>query len=195
MVLVVGDDDLAPTAAAACDRVAATCRLARDGEEASLLLASTIFAAMIIIGSDDESIWDLVDEARRRCAGLPILIVVAENQWEHVALAFRAGVSVLPAPALARELTSDVSLFVGRSLSHLDGDAHLVRSVAQRHHLSARQRDILLMTLRGVPRPELAVKLGVAENTIKTHVRRLLSKCDAASLEELRRRIHAAPMA
>ncbi len=41
----------------------------------------------------------------------------------------------------------------------------------------------------GVPRERLAIELGVSENTLKTHVRSMLQKCNETRIESLARAV------
>jgi len=52
--------------------------------------------------------------------------------------------------------------------------------------LSARQQEIAALVCLNYTSPQIAVRLGIAETTIKTHVRHILGKFDASSRQELR---------
>jgi DNA-binding NarL/FixJ family response regulator len=55
---------------------------------------------------------------------------------------------------------------------------------SQTNLLSPREHDILLMLSQGIKTAEIAAKLVISENTVKTHVRRILHKLDAANRSE-----------
>lgn len=51
--------------------------------------------------------------------------------------------------------------------------------------LSPQEARILALAVDGVPRRYVATELGLTENTVKTHVRRLLRKVGGKSLAEV----------
>ena len=71
-----------------------------------------------------------------------------------------------------------------------DGEAQLHPAVAARlmeefsdterpvaeEALTAREREVLLLIARGLPNKQIALELGIAEKTVKTHVSSILSK-------------------
>ena len=177
---------------AACERSSKTTlrRLDEAGARDAFSIAAGRSPDALILTSQPLP-WTLVTLARARMLLLPILAFVERDAWGEVERAFREQITVLPTSTAEDTVTSDVALFLGRALGDRHGDFLLAASITSRAGLSERQRDILFLTLRGVARPHLATELGVSENTIKTHVRRLLSKCEASSLEALRFRLRA----
>lgn len=51
--------------------------------------------------------------------------------------------------------------------------------------VSARERDVLLLVLRGYSTPRIADKLSISENTAKTHLRHLYAKLGVGSRQQL----------
>jgi DNA-binding NarL/FixJ family response regulator len=68
----------------------------------------------------------------------------------------------------------------------------LARFVAA-HALPPSERQIVEALARGTPRSELASELGLAENSIKTLVRRLLARTELATLDEVLRALLRGP--
>ena len=53
--------------------------------------------------------------------------------------------------------------------------------------LSAREQEIAALVCLNYTSGQIAARLGIAESTVKTHVRNVLAKFDARSRQELRR--------
>jgi DNA-binding NarL/FixJ family response regulator len=75
-------------------------------------------------------------------------------------------------------------------------DEHVNRYVAQRlaeshintgaeSQLSRREREVFPLILDGLMNKEIAVRLGISERTVKSHVSSILRKCGVASRLEL----------
>jgi DNA-binding NarL/FixJ family response regulator len=62
---------------------------------------------------------------------------------------------------------------IGRLATEPEPDPAADRRVRQ---LTPRERDVLLLIARGLTNAEIATNLGVEESTVKTHVKRILSK-------------------
>ncbi len=80
--------------------------------------------------------------------------------------------------------------YVARGLALDDVFAALHRestiaSLFARYRLTARQRAVAWMAVAGMRRDEMAVRLGVSCNTVKTHARRLLQRSGASRLSDL----------
>jgi DNA-binding NarL/FixJ family response regulator len=134
---------------------------------------------------------ELLEDARRVGHPAPCLIATTTPTPSLLNRAHLLGASCVALP----EISANVCAFVERALSaRASADArlaHRARSLADRVGLTPREREILELVARGAPRRILARRLGVSENTLKTHVKRLLAKAGDDSLEELARRLHA----
>lgn len=91
------------------------------------------------------------------------------------------------------EILEHVESFVRRTLAGAGAQHERTRRAledfAVRHHLTRRELDVVELAILGVPRERLALELGVSENTVKTLVRRLLSRCDESSLDDVVRAV------
>ncbi len=123
---------------------------------------------------------ELLAWMRSALAGIEVLVLSADL---NPCLSSRA--FLLGAPLVYKPASLDV---IRRFASETSASALLrtARDFAVAHRLSPRQTDLLLHLVRGTPRKSLAPVLEVEENTVKTMVRQILEKTDAASLDELR---------
>jgi len=122
-------------------------------------------------------------------AGTKVLILTTFDADEYVYAALRAGVSGF----LLKDSPADQLVTAVRSLAA--GDALIDPAVTRRliarfamtdprpsqlpdelRTLTAREREVLRLVARGLSNLEIAGELVVAENTVKTHVSRILTK-------------------
>ena len=55
--------------------------------------------------------------------------------------------------------------------------------------LTPHQRDVLLVSMSSLSRASAAAQLGISEQTLKSHIKVILRKCDALSLGSLAQHI------
>ncbi|MFC4048618.1 response regulator [Actinomadura syzygii] len=129
-------------------------------------------------------------EATRRITGSRVLILTTFDLDQYVYAALRGGASgFLLKDAPPRDLLDAIRI-VDR------GDALLSPSITRRligaftarpsppdpgslPHLTARERDVLLLVADGLSNAEIAAELGIAPGTVRAHVAALLSKLKA----------------
>ena len=85
--------------------------------------------------------------------------------------------------------TDNVAKFIQRALqrsSSVDKERlqGVVAQITREQRLSAREAQILIFAVEGVPRRHIADVLGVSENTVKSQVRSLLEKVGKQTLSE-----------
>ena len=86
-----------------------------------------------------------------------------------------------PGPSLPATSGADETAEVG-------GEADLAQrcsSLAQQKGLSPRETDVLLLLARGYGSTHIANKLGISENTVRTHVRHIYEKLGVGGREAL----------
>ena len=131
-------------------------------------------------------------EATRRLAGGPkILILTTFDLDDYVYEALRAGASgFLLKDAPAADLINAVRVVAaGEALLAPSVTRRLIAEFAARSHgdrprpaalnaLTPRETDVLRLIARGLSNQEIAAELVVAEQTVKSHVGRILTKFD-----------------
>ncbi len=139
------------------DGIEATRQLAEPGEGGPRILILTTFDL-------DDYVYDAL------CAGASGFLlkdVTAERLFEAVRV-IAAGEALL-APAVTRRLISEFSRIRPRQATPLTAMAAL-------RELTPRETEVLRLIAEGLSNPEIAARLVVTEETVKTHVSRVLGK-------------------
>jgi DNA-binding NarL/FixJ family response regulator len=137
------------------DGIAATREIVRMAPDSRVLMLTTF--------SDD----DYILGALRAGASGFLLKRTQPEQLIAGIHTIAAGDSLL-SPSVTRTV-------IGRLAHEPDPDPAADRRLRQ---LTPRERDVLLLIARGLTNAEIAVHLTVEESTVKTHVKRILSKLD-----------------
>jgi two-component system, NarL family, response regulator LiaR len=126
-------------------------------------------------------------ELRERVPGTRAIVLTSFLDDERLLPAMRAGAagyllkSVQP-PELARAVRAAVA---GEALIDPAVAARLVERLEDDRHeradqLTPRERDVLALIGRGYANKRIAIELGIAEKTVKTHVSHVLAKLGVA---------------
>ncbi|MFD4561729.1 response regulator [Streptomyces sp. NPDC058469] len=126
-----------------------------DGVDAPRILILTTFDL-------DEYVYDAL---RAGASGFLLKEVTAERLFEAVRVV--AAGDALLAPGITRRLISEFALMPARP------DASPPPGMKA---LTAREREVLLLVAEGLSNPEIGARLVVGEETVKTHVSRILGK-------------------
>ena len=137
------------------DGIEATRQLAGSGAGGPRILILTTFDL-------DEYVYDAL---RAGASGFLLKDVTAERLFDAVRV-IAAGDALL-APAVTRRLISEFALL------HPKPDAPSTAALAS---LTPRETQVLRLVAEGLSNPEIAARLVVTEETVKTHVSRVLSK-------------------
>lgn len=126
--------------------------------------------------------------------GAPILVVTRDRSSADVLAAIRAGASgFLYGKDLARrllpaidELLDGGAPFSTDAVKVLMGEVRAGITSLRRHgpRLTPREREVLEQLARGLTYDQVAMVLGVSGNTVRTHVRTIYEKLDAATRTE-----------
>ena len=144
---------------------------------------------VVDLGLPDGSGLSLVSEVRARNAQLPVLILTGTAAPELINAAFALRADYLCKPGTREDFVA----FIRRALLAGQGGQQkidvIVEELVVTKGLSAQEAAILRRAAADRPRSTLAATLNVNENTLKTQIRALLRKCEAATLDELVRQI------
>jgi DNA-binding NarL/FixJ family response regulator len=152
------------------------------------------------LGLPDGSGIELIGEARRRHPKLLALVITVFGDEPHVVAAIEAG-------AMGYLLKDGTADYIGSSILEMIGGGspisppiarHLLRrfrsgepppaepapDVSTALRLSDRERDVLMLIVKGFSYAEIANLLGVSAHTVTTHVRGIYKKLEVHSRGE-----------
>ena len=136
-----------------------------DGIEATRQLAADDFAPKVLILTTFDLDEYVFDALRAGASGFLLKDVTAERLFEAVRVV-AAGEALL-APAVTRRLISEFAKT--RRPASVTAPAALAA-------LTPRETEVLRLVAEGLSNPEIAARLVVTEETVKTHVSRVLAK-------------------
>jgi DNA-binding NarL/FixJ family response regulator len=136
------------------DGIEATRQLVQSGDDAPRILILTTF-------DFDDYVYDAL---RAGASGFLLKDVTRERLFDAVRV-IAAGDALL-APAVTRRL-------IGEFARQRSAPAETPASLAE---LTARETEVLRLLAEGLSNPEIAARLVVSEETVKTHVSRVLGK-------------------
>jgi DNA-binding NarL/FixJ family response regulator len=133
-----------------------------DGIEATRMIASEGLARVLMLTTFD--LDEYVYEALRAGASGFLLKDAPAARLVEAVRVVAAGDALL-APSVTRRLIEDFARHPDR-----------LRKPVSLHGLTARETEVLLLIAQGLTNQEIAAELSVAEQTVKTHVGRILGK-------------------
>jgi DNA-binding NarL/FixJ family response regulator len=179
-VLVLEDDtDLSRCLARICVGSGFHPRLESSARAALAVLSSEHCAAIIDLVVADGPGFDVVEQAV--WLGVPCLILTGSTSSEHINRAQYLGVEFACKPADRQ----NIERFLARAARHLGKVEDVVAHISTRHNLTPAQRRLIDAALESSSHETLSERLGISTNTIKTHVRHILARTGAESLEQL----------
>jgi two-component system, NarL family, response regulator LiaR len=169
----------------------ALCGEAESGEEAVRLcaeLSPDVVLMDLMLGElDGASATRLI---RQDCPEVQVIALTSFREDTLVQRALQAGaISYLLKNVSADELAAAIrAAHAGQSTLAPEAMAALLNaasdSPALGHDLTARERDVLALMVKGLSNTEIAERLIVSQSTIKTHVSSILTKLGASSRTE-----------
>ena len=138
-----------------------------DGIEATRLLTSAASRPRVLVLTTfdlDEYVYDALQAG---ASGFLLKDVTAERLFDAVRV-IAAGEALL-APAITKRLIGEFARQRPRPVDPAQGNGRLAA-------LTPRETEVLRLMAGGLSNPEIAKRLVVTEETVKTHVSRVLSK-------------------
>jgi len=183
-VLLVEDDEVAgDTLCSGLQGLNVACTWVRTIEDARRVLERRTFDAIvtdIMLGPDTPNGLELVKELQP--SGAPVLVITAFADLNRVKEALNHGATfLLEKPFRAEELTHALSQFWDEPR----GLGHFVERALDRAELTAKERDVARLLLKGLSTKEMAGVTGNTEKTLKHHIASIFHKFDVASRAEL----------
>lgn len=146
------------------------------------LSAGECAALLVDVELPDGSGLELARSARSRDERLPILVFTGRDDRHLANEAQLVGVEFLYKPVTP----ASIGAFLQRALSRRERPGLFVEraahALADHAGLTRAERQVLLEAARNPQREDLAERLGVSKNTLKSHVRHLLGKTGHDSL-------------
>lgn len=165
---------------------------AADGEAAIQLCANilpdVVLMDMVMPNMDGATATRII---RQRFPGVQVIALTSFKEEGLVKAVLQAGaISYLLKDVSAEKLSQAIrAAHAGRSTLSPDATQALVHAAAQPpppgYTLTARERVVLALMIKGLNNTEIAEKLVVSPSTIKSHVSHILAKFDATSRTEV----------
>ncbi|MGC4014140.1 MAG: response regulator [Luteolibacter sp.] len=125
-------------------------------------------------------------ELTRSCAALPVLFLSGEGDIPSTVKAVKGGaVNFLTKPADAGDLLNALRLALIESSRHQTEEKEFAELRKRFEKLSSREREILCHVIAGKLNKQIAVDLGISEQTVKIHRMRITEKTGLPSVAEL----------
>jgi FixJ family two-component response regulator len=117
---------------------------------------------------------------------LPIIFITGHGNIPTAVRAVKSGaVSFLTKPFSQTELVAEVENALDASQRRVDERSEVVNLEGRFRTLTARESEIFSFVVRGKLNKQTASELGIVENTVKVHRRRVMRKMHAESVAEL----------
>lgn len=155
--------------------------LATSVATATALLSEQLGGLILDVYLPDGSAFDIIEAAARFPELPPILVVTGAGDAQTVNRAQRLGCEYACKP----DLRESVRAFLDRCARRPLGVDDVVAEIAKRHDLTPAQTVLVRAAIESSAHEAIAQKLDVTLNTVKKHIRGVLRKTHASSVEQL----------
>lgn len=155
-----------------------------DGAHRALQTAASWHGIVIDMSLGHEAGMAALTLARRLHPRVPAAMMATGFDQATINGAFVLGAGVMCKPIDAATLAAFTSRCATAERLGPAPSA-LIRELARQHALSPREAELLVHVVSGDGRDEMLRRMGITENTLKTHTRSLLRKLDARHLSEV----------
>ena len=117
---------------------------------------------------------------------MPIIFITGHGDVPMTVQAMKAGaVEFLTKPFSDDLLLNAIRGAIERSRAILDRDSEIQALKARYASLTAREREVMVLVVAGLPNKQVGGQLGISEITVKAHRANMMRKMEAESLAEL----------
>jgi two-component system, NarL family, response regulator DesR len=174
-------EDYAPVARAVARQISSSRRrgiIAETTEEARELVRElpVLTGAIVDVALPDGTGFDVVRWLRARDPRVPVLMMTGTVSPAIANRCQLLGCELVFKPASSANLRAFAERASWSRRLTSDELGRYTREFAETHRLTRREGEVLGLALAGLRRPEIALKLGVGENTVKMQIRSMLRK-------------------
>lgn len=133
---------------------------------------------------------DLQRELTKAGDPIPIIFITGHGDIAMSVGAMKAGaIEFLPKPFRDQDLLDAITHAHARDATALHRRAELAALRRRYDTLTEREREVIVLTVRGMLNKQIAAELGISEQTIKVHRHHIMQKMAADSLPALVRMV------
>ncbi|CAH1746122.1 Nodulation protein W [Thauera humireducens] len=128
----------------------------------------------------------LQDELAHRCWDVPIIFITGHGDVPDAVRAMRAGaIDFLKKPFEDVALMQSITAALSRVSSAFHERLEIADLQSRYDQLTPREKEVLVLAMKGSPNKVIALDLGISESTVKVHRHNVMSKMRFRSLPEL----------
>lgn len=142
-------------------------------------VCGTLWAFVVLdVSLPEQSGLNILKQTRGCCPELPIIVYSAHPERQYAGRALLAGAVAY----YSKESSPWELLEIVRQI--IEG-GKIIRAIAKQPILSARERQVLRLLAKGMPRVEISQQLKISRKTVSAHQANLLLKLELRNVAEL----------